>query len=189
MLFNKKNIATLTDKELVYQYQRTRNTKYFGALFNRYSHLVYGVCLKYLKNIEDAEDAMMQIFEKGIKDLQKITIEHPRAWLYQVAKNHCLMIFRKKRINFSENENLESYSENDDAINEKIKIESDLNAIEKGLNLLKEDQKIALILFYLEEKSYKEISEQTKWNIKKVKSEIQNGKRKLKIIINEQNNL
>ncbi|RYF87817.1 MAG: sigma-70 family RNA polymerase sigma factor [Chitinophagaceae bacterium] len=56
--------------------------------------LLLGVCMKYLKNEEDAKDAVQQVFLKVINDLPKYKVEYFKSWLYMVAKNHCLMKLR-----------------------------------------------------------------------------------------------
>lgn len=173
----------LSDQELVYQYQKSKNVKYYGHIFNRYSHLVFGVCLKYLKNTEDAEDATMQIFEKAMKDMITNNITYPKSWLFSVAKNHCLMKIRSNKTEVSNSENLENIIEKENEISTKTLLEIKLNDIEKALEKLKPDQKKSLILFYIEEKSYSNIAEETGWDIKKVKSELQNGKRNLKLML------
>ena len=61
----------LSDVELIALYKAKKNLEVLAILYNRYIHLVYGVCLKYLKNRQDSEDAAMQIFEKLITEIQK----------------------------------------------------------------------------------------------------------------------
>ena len=187
MIFNRKKIANLSDNELIARYRKTKNEKFFGHIFKRYAHLVYGVCLKYLKNTADAEDAMMQIFEKSLTDFKNNEINYPKSWLYSVTKNFCLMQLRKKTIAIESNYLIDEVEQQQDTQQIKIENEAMLNQLEKGLEELKEDQKKSLKLFYLEGKSYQQIAELTGWELKKVKSEIQNGKRKLKLKVKEQN--
>ena len=187
MIFKKQKIETLSDIELMARYRKTKNEKFFGHIFKRYAHLVYGVCLKYLKNTADAEDAMMQIFEKSLTDFKKNEITYPKSWLYSVTKNFCLMQLRKKTIAIDSLAIVDDLNAQQDLANKQIEKEMLLNQLEKGLEELKEDQKIGLKLFYLENKSYQQIADQTGWELKKVKSEIQNGKRNLKLKVKEQN--
>lgn len=186
MIFKRQKIEQLSDSELIERYRKTKNEKFFGHIFSRYAHLVYGVCLKYLKNTADAEDAMMQIFEKSLSDFKTCNITYPKSWLYSVTKNFCLMQLRKKTITIDPLAEIEQHEQEQDEIEKKKQKEALLNQLEKGLEELKEDQKIGLKLFYLEEKSYQEIAVQTGWELKKVKSEIQNGKRNLKFMLKEQ---
>jgi RNA polymerase sigma-70 factor (ECF subfamily) len=53
--------------------------------------------------------------------------------------------------------------------------------LEKCIETLGDEQKQCVKLFYLQEKCYKEITESTGFDMNKVKSYIQNGKRNLKI--------
>ena len=186
MIFNRTKIANLSDSELMARYRKTKNEKFFGHIFKRYAHLVYGVCLKYLKNTPDAEDAMMQIFEKSLTDFKNNTITYPKSWLYSVTKNYCLMQLRKKTIDITNSDQAENFTQDYQETPFKLNKELRLNQLENSLQELKEDQKIGITLFYLEGLSYQQIANQTGWELKKVKSEIQNGKRNLKIKVKEQ---
>ncbi|MEA3318291.1 MAG: sigma-70 family RNA polymerase sigma factor [Bacteroidota bacterium] len=179
----KKEISELADKELINLYKTNDDSECIGEIYKRYTHLIYGVCLKYLKNREESKDAVMQIFENLFVDLKKHEIENFKSWIYSVAKNHCLMSIRKSKTVEKMKENIK----NDDKIfvesfdnlhhnNEEI----DLENLEKGISLLKHEQQRCIRLMYLEGKSYKEVAEITTYSLKNVKSHIQNGKRNLK---------
>ncbi len=154
-----------------------------GPLFKKYMHLVYGVCLKYLKNSEDAKDAVMQIFEKLIATLKDQEIEKFDSWLYVTSRNHCLMQLRstKRKVDFKEG----VFMENQYFLhhNNEENLEQDLELLKKGIQTLNKEQKSCITLFYLEKKSYQEISDSTGYNLQKVKSYLQNGKRNLKIFM------
>ena len=182
----RKKYRLLTDEELVNIYKDEKSSLCIEILYERYGHLVMGVSLKYLKKEVDAEDLCMKIFE----DLQFKLIHHSvlffKSWLYMVVKNECFMILRKSKketpVEFIENYDV--YSEDElEKINNK---EINFNLLEMSLENLKGDQKKCIQLFYLEEKSYNEISELLNLPLTKVKSSIQNGKRNIKIIL-EQN--
>ncbi|MFN2441009.1 MAG: RNA polymerase sigma factor, partial [Chitinophagaceae bacterium] len=99
MAFIKKISSALADKELVDQYKRSSDLTVLGELYQRYMELVYGVCLKYLKEPEDAKDCVINIFEELVSKLQKHEVENFKSWLYQLAKNHCLMRLRSEKRN------------------------------------------------------------------------------------------
>jgi RNA polymerase sigma-70 factor (ECF subfamily) len=181
--FARRNIDTSSDDELLVLYQLKGDIKVAGMLFDRYVHLVYGVCLKYLKNREESKDAVMQIFEKILETLRTEEIRNFKSWLYVVSKNFCLMELRKKHntldiSNIIENneEYLMEYTLEMNPIDELL----DDIKLKKCLEALSIEQKRCVELFYYKEMCYKEISDVTKFEIKKVKSFLQNGKRNLK---------
>ncbi|MEI6865629.1 sigma-70 family RNA polymerase sigma factor [Flavicella sp.] len=160
-----------------------------GVLFNRYTHLVYGVCLKYLKHREDCQDAVIQIFEILIQEVPKHDIKNFKNWLYGVTRNYCLMQLRKQNAN---KKSFEKYSatffmESSEELHP-IDIERDNSintSLKKCLEKLKEEQRKCVILFYFEEMCYKKIAEERQLEEKKIKSYIQNGKRNLKLCIED----
>jgi RNA polymerase sigma-70 factor (ECF subfamily) len=172
----------LTDTELVSLYKKTSDLKVLGQLYQRYMDLVFGVCLKYLKESEGAKDAVMNIFEELIVKLKKHEVENFKSWLYQVAKNHCLMQLRTPR-NLKTIELPEALMQSDanvhlDGVLEK---EENFQRLEYCLTTLSEDQRRAVQLFYIEGKCYNEIVEQMGQEWSQVRSFIQNGRRNLKI--------
>lgn len=178
----------LTDSQLIDAYVSEGNTDYFGLLFERYTHLVFGVCMKYLKNPHDAEDAVMGIFEKLMTDLKKNEVRDFKNWLYRVTKNHCLMILRKQKvISRAEDEITQEKQQEfmeflfgDHLITEEGDIDGKLISLRDSMNSLREEQRKCIELMYLEKKSYNEIAQMTGYSLKNVKSYIQNGKRNLK---------
>ena len=179
MIFGKRN-SDLSDSKLVLKYQKTLNAKYIGFLFDRYGALVYGVCLKYLKNNDDSKDAVIKIFEKIIEDLKNTKVTYFKSWLYMVSKNHCLMILRKKKYEVSNIDDFQLVDEHEELNNFEAN-ELKFKELDKALLLLKENQRTCIMLFYIEELSYNCIVEKTGFSLNEVKSNIQNGKRNLKI--------
>jgi RNA polymerase sigma-70 factor (ECF subfamily) len=186
----RKNQEHKEDSLLLQEYLESGDLEILGALFNRYIHLVYGVCLKYLKDREQSKDAVNQIFEKLIIEIPKFKIQNFRSWLYVVTKNHCLMEIRK---NQSEKKQFEKFSADfymeSTSISHPIDEERD-SKLEKKLQecieKLKKEQQKCVQLFYYGQKCYREIANHMGIDEKKVKSYIQNGKRNLKICIEEQ---
>lgn len=188
MILQMKNITNRSDAELLSLFRDSCNSEYLGHLYNRYTPLVYGVCLKYLQNSEDAQDAVMQIFEFLIEKVNKYNIEVFRTWIYSVTRNHCLQMLRKKKkeiltdfsidiMEFSDITHL--LCECDD--------EKKLAALKQCIEKLPDTQRSCIRMFFFAEKSYADIADETKYQMKSVKSYIQNGKRNLKICI--ENNL
>ena len=171
-----------TDIDLIQLYKESGDLAHLGVLYSRYTSLVYGVCLNYLKDRDDAKDAVMQVFEKLIETLLNHQVENFKSWLYVIARNHCLMQLRarkgKRMEEFSpqlmENEFLLHLEEEPD-------MEQNLTKLERCIGELVTDQQQCVRLFYLQEKCYKDITSLTGLDLNKVKSYIQNGKRNLKI--------
>ena len=174
--------SPLPDNSLLEQYKQTDDLEALGALFDRYLDLVYGVCLKYLKDVEAAKDSTLDIFEQLVTKLRKHEVEHFKPWLYQLAKNHCLMLLRseKKWLKVASDTDL-MQNENIVHLNGELEKEENLEQLEKCMAELNQEQRQVVSLFYLEQKSYKEIVEVTgmDWNL--VRSYVQNGRRNLKI--------
>lgn len=171
-----------SDQELIVQYKRSGDLESLSLLYQRYMELVYGACLNYLKEPESARDAVMQIFEELIVKLKQHDVSNFRAWLHVLSRNYCLMQLRTPR-NLSTVEFDESYMQSVEKMHhEDIRWKEEaLTKMEQCLEELGEAQKKAVKLFYLDQKCYKEISEDTglEWN--RVRSLIQNGRRNLKI--------
>ena len=186
LAFLKKILSAESDHDLVQQYRAAGNIDTLGELYQRYMELVYGVCLKYMKEPEDAKDCVINIFEELVTKLKKYEVDNFKPWLYQLAKNHCLMKLRSKKENpVNVDMDVVHLSENihlDDAMEKEVR----LSSMESCIEQLPVDQKQAIQLFYLEDKCYKEISETIHADINKVRSFIQNGRRNLKICMEKQ---
>jgi RNA polymerase sigma factor (sigma-70 family) len=186
MLFAKRQ-SKLTDLELIAKYQQSGRARWMGELFNRHAHLVFGVCLKYLKNEPEAKDATLGIFEKLLSDLKSQQIEKFEHWLYRVAKNHCLMILRKQQTAQKHQVHLNGNENPEEELSDKLLLDARLEHLHEAIGQLNDEQKQCLTLFYLEQKSYQEVADLTGSSIKSVKSSIQNGKRNLKIKLSQHN--
>ncbi len=192
MVFNDK-YAAYSDSELISTFIEKADPAFVGILYQRYGHLVLGLSIKYLKNKDEAQDAVIQIFTNLLEDLKKYRIEYFKSWLYVYSKNFCLMELRKrqstlkKELELRENVHLIMDFQDPEHLKEK---ERQIALMERAIELLNKDQKTCIELFYLKNKSYNEIVEITGYSSNDVKSYIQNGKRNLKLkmeaLINEQ---
>jgi len=184
------DITGLTDNELVSLYKETGDTSAIGELFNRYGHLLFFNCMKYLKNENDSKDALMQVFEKLFDDLKAYRINDFKSWIYTVVMHHCLYL-RKKRQEYAIEENEISGKSprefmefgDDFTLYGRPENEDESKKLMKAIGQLKEEQRICIELFFLQEKSYQEIQAITRFDYHQVKSNIQNGKRNLKLIL------
>lgn len=179
----------IADNALLQYFYADKNNKWLGILLQRYTGMLLGVCMKYLKNEDDAKDAVQQVFLKAINELQKYKVDYFKSWVYMIAKNHCLMKLRGSSNHATElSENTYIKDDSEEAIQQQKQKENSLNDLEKALLLLNEDQSVCVTLFYLQKKTYTEIVESTTYSMLQVKSNIQNGKRNLKIIMQRMQN-
>jgi RNA polymerase sigma factor (sigma-70 family) len=174
----------ISDKELLQRYYADHDQHWLGVLLERYTLLLFGVCMKYLKNETEARDCVQQVFLKVLTEAPKYKVDYFKSWLYIIAKNHCLMKLRNKNSR-SEKELKESMGLVSEERQKQEFEEKELTyqELEKAIEELAEEQKQCVILFYLQKNSYQQIVEKTGYSILQVKSFIQNGKRNLRIIL------
>jgi len=170
------------DEGLLSNYRESGDLVVLGRLYEKYISLVYGVCLKYLKDEEQAKDAVMGIFEELVTKTRQHEIKQFRGWLYVLARNYCLMQLRSgKKIQVIA---LDEIVETGDTLHHDNKYSEEyLMVLERCMDKLPAKQKESVNLFYLQEKCYKEIADSTGYTLNDVKSYIQNGKRNLKLCI------
>lgn len=181
-VLQKNNLENISDNELLEKYKLDQDSQWIGILLQRYTLLLLGVCMKYLKNEEAAKDAVQQVFLKAIIALPKTNVEFLKSWLYSIARNHCLMQLRDKtkwvtistEADIQDNSFFEPFDTNK---------EQTILILEKALLDLNPPQETCVKLFYLEKKSYQEIVAATGFSLLQVKSYIQNGKRNLKTLV------
>lgn len=181
---NNTRIKEQDDIALIADYKNSGNLEVLGTLYNRYMHLVFGVCLNYLKDEEQSKDAVMQIFEELVVKLRIHEVQNFKSWLHVLTRNHCLMALRKTSKNNTVSID-DTFVENTEFVHLDVDDtkEQKLTVMEKCMETLPEEQRKSVDLFYLQEKCYKEVADLTGYDLLKVKSYIQNGKRNLKICI------
>ena len=176
-----------SDEFLLKKFQENHDLEILGELYHRYIDMVMGLCLKYLKNVPDSEDAVMEIFELLIKRLPNHQVDNFKSWLYRVSGNYCLDLLRKqKRVDDKEKEfQLMQSQQSDRLIHEAMSSELDhdevlLQTMESCIEQLNERQQLSVRLFYLEKKSYDDVAQQMGITWSQTRSFIQNGRRNLK---------
>lgn len=176
---NRKEHHTYTDEILLEKYYEQYDSYWLGILLPRYTLLLLGVCMKYLKDAELARDMVQQVFMKCMTELPRHRVDFFKAWIYQVTRNDCLMYLRKKKIRVTElGDHIPVEPESDSPQREE---EKKWSALETAIHSLNQEQKTCIQQFYLQKKSYLEITKSTGFSLMQVKSYIQNGKRNLKI--------
>ncbi|NND32368.1 MAG: sigma-70 family RNA polymerase sigma factor [Saprospiraceae bacterium] len=176
------SVGEMTDEDLISYIKQSADKKGFSVLFKRYAHLLLGWCLRYLKDQQSSEDAVMDIMEQLIQNLHRYEIENFKNWLFLVTRNHCYMRLRgQTHLLMDDLSQLDSEDFMEKQEDMHLQIEQKENDLHEAIEGLKGDQKRCIVLFYFKKKSYKEIAQATGFEEKKVKSHIQNGKRNLKL--------
>jgi RNA polymerase sigma factor (sigma-70 family) len=184
---NNNPYSNTTDQELLERFYATHDNQWLGILLQRYTLLLLGVCMKYLKNEEEAKDSVQQVFLKAITELHKYRVEYFKSWLYMVAKNHCLMKIRDRQGKQATElrEQMAIASEDDNTKTIHVEKDRQLALMAESIEELNKEQRQCVTLFYLEKKSYQEIADSSGYSLMQVKSHIQNGKRNLKILLEQ----
>lgn len=178
--------AAETDEALLLTFRQSNNQQALATLYLRYSELVYGTCLKYLKEAESAKDAVMNIYQELLQKLPAQEVHNFKSWLYVVVKNHCLMQLRREKsttiVAFQPAVMQSADFAHLDSLLDK---EADYKKLEQCIDKLNDEQRKAIHLFYFENKCYNEIAAQTTMDWNKIRSLIQNGRRNLKICMEQ----
>ncbi len=182
----------MPDDELVARFARTNKEAYFEELYRRYSHLAFGVCMKMMKNEDDSRDVVSEVFRILYLKLPTANIQSFKSYLYTVSRNESLAKLRQRKsesmkmaeyqltdieARFMENEGLKTLTNSAPALE---------SAIQKAVQQLGQEQQTCIRLFFYEDKSYKEICDDTGYTEKQVKSYLQNGKRNLRIMLEDE---
>ncbi|MFH0842153.1 MAG: sigma-70 family RNA polymerase sigma factor [Bacteroidota bacterium] len=194
MIFSNRNtiIKKKTDEELIAEFSSSGDLEVLGELYSGYMPLVYGVCLKYFKEREESQDAVMHIFEKLITEIPKQKIENFRGWLHVVTRNYCLMQLRSEKSRDSKQREWSidqgNFMETGYEIHPIDRDDKDTDeALADCIEKLKDEQKDCIRQFYYESRPYSEIAANLGVDEKKVKSYLQNGKRNLKLCLEQKN--
>lgn len=173
----------MEDDKLLEKYKKTKDQEVYSELFRRYMPLIYGLCLKYYKVPEDAEDAVMDLYEKLSQKTLSHEIQNFKSWLYTVCRNHCLEQFRKRNSKNLSNQQLEIMYSDESFHPDTVHKDQEVNLLHDCIQSLDSQQRACIDLFYFKKLSYLEISDQLSLDFNQVRSRIQNGRRNIKICI------
>lgn len=183
-----KQHQSYTDEELLSRFRATSDNEWLGILLQRYTVLLLGVAIKYLKDKEQATDAVQQVFLKAITSIPKDEIQNFKGWLYILMRNHCFQLLRDRKYHQPE-ETLYTHTQpTEPDVKTLREQEEEIERMKEALNELDESQKVCISMFYLQKKTYQQIMDEKGFSFMQVKSYIQNGKRRLKTIMSSKSN-
>ena len=136
--------------------------------------------MTYYKNTADAEDAVMEIYEKLVKKVPSSDIKYFKSWLYTVTRNHCLEKLRRVNTHEGKKSSAELMYYDELLHPDNVEKEIELTQLEKCVDRLEGNQKKCVTMFYYDKKSYADIGNELDLEVGQVRSRIQNGRRNLK---------
>lgn len=140
-----------------------------------HSNKLYGYAMRFLRNTEDAEDILQDVFEKLWLNRKKVEVEKAKSWMFTTAHNAMLnLINRKSRVQLPGDENLPESSKKD--VN---KFESN-QVVDRAVNILPPIQKSIILLRDLEGYTYEEIGEMLSLSSSQVKVYLFRARNKIK---------
>lgn len=180
---------SLSDEELVKLIIESRNTKIYGILYDRYSQKVYSRCLKFVSQVEEAQDLTHDLFIKVFYNLSKFQNKSSfSTWLYAVTYNHCLDYLNKKNKLPLENEERLLDSTPDSSIEEIEDSEIFALKAEKlkiAMERVDSKDRMILLMKYLDESSIKDIATVLQLSESAVKMRINRAKRRILDVYND----
>ena len=195
MLYKKiKNIVTFNPRMKYYRCKRwiriqkgvlilVVNNENFAYVFEKYKNTVYGVAYNFLRNADDAEDILQEVFIRLLKSNTKFdNEEHLKAWLIRVTANasKTALSVRGKVELVPINEEIDG-DEGLSYMSDSVKESEDtlLNAMLS----LPDKYRTVLHLFYYEDYSVKEIAKALDIGESAVKVQLNRGRKQLKKIL------
>jgi RNA polymerase sigma-70 factor (ECF subfamily) len=194
MLFFKKKHNPESEIDLLREYRQTGDLSVLGSLYEPQMEMIFAIAMKYFKDEDEAKDTVMTLFEELIPKLRIHEVDNFKAWLGMVTRNFCLMELRKKTVEVSHFEVINDHEDENISNNfmeistsehhtDNLNLEHNLSKLEDCLKTLNQEQKHSIELFFMQEKTYQEVAQLTGFEVNKVKSYLQNGKRNLKICL------
>ncbi len=178
-----KSHTNLTDDQLIRLHRKAKDNQWLGVLLQRYTTLLLGVAIKYMKDKDVAADCVQQVFLKALTSFPETEIQNFKGWLYILMRNYCFQLLRDKKYHQTEDSLYDQKAAEEADFTSLKKYDWTLDQMHESLAQLEEEQRTCVKMFYLEKKTYNQITEHTGYSFMQVKSYIQNGKRNLKKLL------
>lgn len=174
---------TETDQKLV-ERVLGGNLDALTILFGRYERAVLRYAVSIVGNVDDADDVVQDAFIKAYRNLRTYQCDRPfRPWLYRIIRNEALNWRRKHhRIVTGQAATLflEQQVDSNPSPHQLIERQELQHQMRRSLSLLPLDYREPLILYYVDERSYAEISDILRLPVNTVATRIRRGKDRLK---------
>jgi len=168
------------DHVLVQEFQETADRRYFEQLYDRYTDIVFRKCLSFLGGKESAEDVSQEIWVKVYFALPSFKGNAAfSSWLYRITTNQCINHLKKQKAFLSLDALSDKGFDPPDEKEEMIKTVSNAQQVTQMLSRLSKEVKALLIMKYVEEYDYEEMTEITGLGISALKMQIFRAKKQL----------
>jgi RNA polymerase sigma-70 factor (ECF subfamily) len=157
-------IESEQEDEIIAALVQSGKSEFFGILINRYQEKMMRYARKFLSNDDDKKDIVQEIFIKAYINIKSFDAKRKfSSWLYRIAHNELVNNLKKKNKSFLPLFDMDTFSPhyyfNNDKVNEKIDRKNTMGLIDKCFDELNTKYKEPIILYYLENLSYKEIAD------------------------------
>ena len=150
-------------------------TAYIIENQNKFYRLAYS----YVRNREDALDVVQNAVCSALEHYQTLRSQEAiRTWFYRILVNECLMILRNRKQTFTEDENLEEASYEEQGFER-------WDDLYDSIGRLEPDTQMIIKLRFFEELPLKEIAQIMEMNLNTVKAKLYRGLKALKVVIQE----
>lgn len=157
------------------------NKQAYAHLINKYKNPLYATILRMAKNPHDAQDLVQEALIKVYEQLGRYDETGSFAgWMYRVAINHCMDEFRKKRYKMQQIEMEEGSIVSTDTPELIFFKNEESRRLERLIATLPEDERIIILLRYVNELSYQEISELAEIPLATVRNKLHRAKKKMR---------
>lgn len=142
----------------VIKLQRGYHSEAFKFVYDTLSPKLYFVCLRYLRDTDDANDALQEVFIIVYKKISSYKGEGSfEGWVKRIAVNYCLLVIKRRKIKIELNEENAGYVEQDN-VDEALDLEKVKEKLELALLNLPDSFRTIINLFVFEEYSHHEIA-------------------------------
>jgi RNA polymerase sigma-70 factor (ECF subfamily) len=175
-----------TDEEVV-AIAQNNDPESFGVLIERYEDKIKRYARKFLRQNQDIEDVVQEVFIKAYINIQGFDPKKKFSpWLYRIAHNEFVNLLRKKEklpLLFFDADIFFPHPVSNQRTDKNAEEEEIRNLIEKGLGRLPIKYREPLILYYLEDLDYKQISEILRLPISTIGVRLKRAREILKTIL------
>lgn len=143
--------------------------KSFEKLLNRYKGPVFSICLRMVRNRDDAEDISQDVFIRVFNMLDRYNPSFPfSSWLFRITSNLCIDFLRKNKrtvlsidspVEGKDGEMLRQFESNEQGPEKRMELKEKMEYLEQSIGTLPERYRIIVIMRHQEHLSYEQISE------------------------------